>query len=261
MSNAASFTVGDLLVARTGAVATITLNRPEKLNTLRNSFWPDMRTVLARLETDPETRVLILTGAGDRAFCAGGDINGFAELADQEARRTYQIDAMRTFKALEDYPLPTIAAVNGLALGGGCELTLACDMVLAASTARFAMPEARLGLVPGYGVLRAPHVIGRQLTKMMVMSGDDIDAQTALRYGLVQQVVPAASLMETAHALAQRIAGNSPLAHAVGKKLINRGIDSAEWDYSVEALTVLQGSEEATSRVRAFLNRKADKQA
>jgi enoyl-CoA hydratase len=118
------------------------------------------------------------------------------------------------------------------------------------------MPEAALGLVPGYGVLRAPHVIGRQMTKLMVMASETLDAQQALQAGLVQRIVPHGDLMPTALALAEKVASNSSMAHAVGKRLINRGIESAEFDYSVEALTVLQSSAETQQRVRAFLDRR-----
>jgi enoyl-CoA hydratase len=143
-----------------------------------------------------------------------------------------------------------------LALGGGCELTLACDVVIASERATFGMPEAALGLVPGYGVLRAPHVIGRQMTKLMVMAGETLDAQQALQAGLVQRVVAHAELLSASLGLAAKIAGNSSLAHAVGKRLIDRGIERSEFDYSIEALTVLQSSAETQQRVRSFLDRR-----
>ena len=163
---------------------------------------------------------------------------------------------MRTFAALEDSPLPIIGAINGWALGGGCELTLACDMAVASDKAVFGMPEAALGLIPGFGALRAPEVIGRQMTKLMVMSGERLDAQQALAAGLVQRVVPHAQLLTAVLDLAGRIADNSPLAHAVGKKLINRSIQRADFDYSVEALTVLQSSEDAREGISAFQQRR-----
>jgi enoyl-CoA hydratase len=163
---------------------------------------------------------------------------------------------MNGFAALETCELPVIAAVNGLALGGGCELTLACDIVIASDRAVFGMPEAALGLVPGYGVLRAPHVIGRQLTKLMVMAGEQLDAQQALQAGLVQRVVPHAELLAASLALANKITASPALAHAIGKRLINRGIDRAEFDYSVEALTVLQASAQTQQRVQKFLDRR-----
>jgi enoyl-CoA hydratase len=248
--------VGQLAIAAHGSVTVLTIDRVEKHNALSAEFWADLRSVLAELEADQRTRVIVLTGAGDKAFCAGGDIAGFAALTSLEDKRSYQIDAMDGFAALENCPLPVIAAVNGLALGGGCELTLACDIVLASDRATFGMPEAALGLVPGYGVLRAPHVIGRQMTKLMVMAGVKLDARQALQAGLVQRVLPHAELLPSALSLAEKIAANSSMAHAVGKRLINRGIERAEFDYSVEALTVLQSSTETQQRVRGFLDRR-----
>lgn len=256
LQNTSSRRVGQIDIARHGAVTLLTLDRVEKHNALTSEFWGDLRGVLDELEADQQTRAIVLTGAGDKAFCAGGDIAGFAALTTLESKRAYQIDAMNGFAALENCPLPVIAAVNGLALGGGCELTLACDIVLASDRATFGMPEAALGLVPGYGVLRAPHVIGRQMTKLMVMAGEMLDAQQALQAGLVQKVVPHAELLPKALALAEKVASNSSMAHAIGKRLINRGIERAEFDYSVEALTVLQSSAETQQRVRGFLDRR-----
>jgi enoyl-CoA hydratase len=247
---------GNLLVTSQGAVTTISFNRPNKLNAIRSGDWADLRNVIGDLERDGHTRAVIITGTGDKAFSVGGDITDFAELNTLDLRRAFQSDAMRTFAAVETSALPIIAAVNGWALGGGCELTLACDMVIASDRARFGMPESTLGLVPGYGVLRAPQVIGRQMTKMLVMAAEQVDAQEALRIGLVQRVVPHAELMPSALALAAKIADNSSCAHVVGKKLINRGIDRAEFDYSIEALTVLQSTDDAREGISAFLEKR-----
>ena len=251
-----SFTAGDLLVTARGAITIVQMNRPGKLNAMGRDFWPELRKVIARLECDGRTRVIIITGAGDKAFSAGGDIAGFAELKTVDDKRDFQTDCMATFAAVEYSTLPIIAAVNGWALGGGCELTLACDIVIASDRAVFGMPEATLGLVPGYGVLRAPHVIGRQMTKLMVMAAERLSAQQALDAGLVQRVVPHAELMEAAFSLAAKVAANSSIAHTVGKKLINRGVDRSEFDYSVEALTVLQSSEDTAEGIKAFLERR-----
>jgi enoyl-CoA hydratase len=244
--------LGQLTIVPRDAVTILRIDRPEKLNALTAAFWGDLQVVLEQLRHDRRTRVIILTGAGDKAFCAGGDINDFAKLTTLAHKRAFQTDAMRGFAALENCPLPVIAAVNGLALGGGCELTLACDIVIASERAQFGMPEAALGLVPGYGVLRAPDVIGRQLTKLMVMAGERLTASQALAAGLVQQVVSHTALLDTALDLAARIAANSSLAHSMGKQLVNRSINRAEFDYSVEALTVLQASDDAREGIAAF---------
>jgi enoyl-CoA hydratase len=248
--------VGHLAISARNSVAIVQINRPEKRNALTTAFWSNMRTVLRALEDNRSIRVIVLTGAGEDAFCAGGDIADFLKLTTLEQKRTFQADAMQTFTAIEECPLPIIAAVNGWALGGGCELTLACDIAVASDKAVFGMPESALGLVPGFGVLRAPEVIGRQMAKLMIMAGERLNAQQALEAGLVQRVVPHGDLMPAVLELAGRIASNSSLAHSVGKKLINRGIERADFDYSVEALTVLQSSADTREGIEAFLQKR-----
>jgi enoyl-CoA hydratase len=244
-----------LRVEAADGIATLTIDVPAKLNAMGRSFWPELRDALAALEADG-TRAVVITGAGDRAFSAGGDIAGFAELSGTAAKRDFQRDCMRTFAAVEESPLPVIAAVNGYALGGGCELAMACDVAIAADTAVFGMPEAAVGLVPGFGVLRAPAVIGRQWTKLMVFAGERVDAPTALRIGLVQKVVPAAELAAAARELAGRMAAAAPLAVAAGKALVNRGAERGEFEHSTAALTALHGSEDAEEGVRAFVEKR-----
>lgn len=248
--------VGYLQIERDGAVATISMDRPEKLNAIARCFYNDLQKVLDLLVQDGRTRVAIITGAGDRAFSAGGDINSFAETVGLEAVRAYQEEAMACFAAVEYCPLTIIAAVNGIAFGGGCELTLACDITIASENAVFAMPETTLGLVPGYGVLRAPDVIGRHMAKLMVAAAERVDAQRALQIGLVQKVVPTGRALDEARAIAGRIASNSPLAIRVGKRLINADINRAGTDYSIEALTVLQLAPDRAEGVAAFLEKR-----
>ena len=234
-------------------LAWLTMDDPARLNAMGPRFWPDLRDALARLEADPAVRAVVITGAGEKAFSAGGDIASFGELGDAGAKRAFQQDCMRTFAAVEESPLPVIAAVNGFAMGGGCELALACDVVLAADTATFGMPEASVGLVPGFGVLRAPSVIGRHWTKLMMFGGERVDAETAQRIGLVQRVHPAAELRSAALALASRMAGAAPLAVASGKNLVNAGVDRGEFDHSTAALTVLHSTADAGEGIAAFL--------
>ncbi|MDI1327585.1 MAG: enoyl-CoA hydratase-related protein [Brevundimonas sp.] len=250
--------IGDLTIDRADGIATLTIDRPAKLNALTNAFWADLRAALTMVETDGQTRVVILTGAGEKAFSAGGDIGGFADMDDgQTGMRAFQIDAMAGFAAIERSPLTVIAAVNGYALGGGCELTLACDFAIASETATFGMPEAALGLIPGFGAIRAPEVIGRPMAKYLVATGDRISALRALEIGLVQAVVAPGDLMDEARALARKVAANSPYALAVGKRLMNRQIDQAAFDYSIEAITMLQCSDDRAEGVRAFVERRA----
>lgn len=246
-----------IVVERAGAVARVMLNRPEKRNALTRRFWPDMRAALAELEQDSDARTVILTGAGEAAFCAGGDIAEFQELGCEEERRAFQADAMATFAALETSPLVVVAAVNGIAFGGGCELALASDIVIAAEHAVFAMPEGRLGLTPGYGVIRAPEVIGRHWTKLMILAGEQVSATRAVEIGLAQAVVPAAELMAHALQLAEGITAGGYQAQCVGKRLINLGRDPVAIDESIRELTVLQGSHDAVEGAKAFLEKRA----
>lgn len=246
----------EISVKDDGPVAVIHLDRPEKLNALTAAFWPQMRDALARLEASGTTRAVVLSGAGDRAFSAGGDIAGFGELEGTAAKRAFQADCLRTFAAIEESPLPVIAAVNGYAFGGGCELALACDLVLASERAAFAMPEAGIGLVPGFGVLRGPAVMGRHWTKWMVLAGERLDAATAERVGLVQKVVAHDALLDEAVAVGERIAGAAPLAVRVGKNMINRGVDRGETGYSLEAVTLLQETADTAEGIAAFTEKR-----
>lgn len=240
-----------------GKVAVLVINRPAKLNSMSPDFWGQLRGALAEFESDPSIRAVVITGAGDKAFSAGGDLVSFGDETGLPERRDYMIDAMAGFAAVENSRLPIIAAVNGWALGGGCELTLACDFVIASDTAMFGMPEAGVGLVPGFGMLRAPSIIGRQWTKLLVFGNIKIDADEAHRIGLVQKVVPAAELITTAMDLATRVSEQAPLAIEVGKRVVGRGIDSGDAGYAVEALTVLFSTEDLAEGLTAFSERRA----
>jgi enoyl-CoA hydratase len=256
MSSTQDFRVGYLTVERGNHVASVLMERPEKLNAMTPSFWGDLRQVLDLLAEDRDTRVVIITGAGEKAFSAGGDIVGFTQLKTVEEMRAYQIDAMSTFAHVERCPLTVISAVNGLAYGGCCELVLASDIVIAADTATFALPEAALGLVPGFGALRSPDVIGRQMTKFLIATGDTIDAHRAFEIGIVQLVVAKNDLRTQARAVAERVAARSPLALSVAKRMVNRTIDPASLEYSIEEITRLQASDDRAKGVEAFLKRR-----
>ena len=255
MSEHAEYT--EITVKTDGPVAVIHLDRPEKHNALTEAFWPQMREALARLEADGTTRAVVLTGAGDKAFSAGGDIAGFGDLEGAASKRAFQADCLRTFAAVEECALPVVAAVNGYAFGGGCELALACDLVLASDRASFAMPESAIGLVPGFGVLRGPAVMGRHWTKWMVLAGERVDAAQAERIGLVQRVVPHDTLLDEAVALGERIARAAPMAVRVGKQMINRGVDRGETGYSLEAVTMLQETADTAEGIAAFTEKRA----
>ncbi|HEU5387825.1 MAG TPA: enoyl-CoA hydratase/isomerase family protein [Streptosporangiaceae bacterium] len=239
-----------------GLVAVFRISRPDKLNALTAAFWPQLRMLLDAAAAEPGIRAIVLTGSGDRAFSTGGDIEGFAELDGAAERRDFLDGCLRTFTAIEECRLPVIAAVNGWALGGGCELALACDIVLAAEHAAFGLPEASVGLVPGFGILRAPAVVGRQAAKLMVLAGERLSAQRAYELGLVQQVLPAAELVPAALKLGGRIAERAPLAVEVGKRMVNRGVDRGETGYGVEAVAMLYATQDAAEGIAAFAERR-----
>ena len=237
-----------------GPIAWAVLDRPEKLNAMPRSFWSELQDVLGRAETDPTVRVLIFRGEG-RAFSVGGDIAGFADLTDAADRRTYLREAFAAMRAVEAMPKPTIAAVHGPALGGGCELTMVCDIVVADETARFATPEAAVGLVPGIGVVRGLAHVNVHWLKYMVLTGEALDAEQARLAGLVNTVVPAGTHLAEAERLAGLIASRAPLAMAVGKDVIGRHALEG-WGHALGAVSYLQGTEDSAEGIAAFKERR-----
>ena len=207
-------------------VATITLDRPDAMNAID----PDMRAALHdvwnRLATDDAIRVAILTGAGDRAFCAGADLKRTMPSSESHAARTFgSSEPDHLLEGLEtDKPL--LCAINGYAIGAGLELALACDVRLAASHAQFGLSEVRVGSIPGAGGTQLlPRTVGRSMAMQMLLTGDRIDAKTALRWGLVSEVVELHGLLDRAHEIAARIAANAPLAVRAVKRLVTQGAD------------------------------------
>ena len=206
-----------VLVARDGAIATLTINRPDKRNALSAGVRRAFLEAFTPLSADPDVRVIVVTGAGDKAFVAGADIAEFATRTPVE-----QYQAMRApspLEAIERSPKPVIAAINGYCLGGGLELAMACDFRIAADSARFGQPEINLGIIPGGGgTQRLPRLIGLGLAMQMVLTGEAIDAATALRVGLVQEVVAPDELMVRVRSIAEGIARKSPVALAAAKE-------------------------------------------
>jgi enoyl-CoA hydratase/carnithine racemase len=237
-----------------GPVGWATLNRPEKLNAMTRGFWQELRDLLSRVEADPDVRVLVLHGAG-RCFSVGGDIDGFAELGDAGDKRAYLRDAMSAFQALESFSKPTVAAVHGHCLAGGCELTLVCDIVVADETARFGMPEASVGLVPGPGVARGAAQANLHWMKYMVLTGEQLDADEARLAGLVNRVTPEGEHLALAEQLARAIAVRAPLALAVGKQFLNRRYEQA-YDSAIDAVAYLQGTSDFGEGIAAFQERR-----
>ncbi len=200
----------------------LTINRPEKMNALSQELTAELSLLLDEIENDAELRVIVITGAGDKAFMAGADIN---ELVDRDARlgRRVSRERQEIFSRIENLHVPVIAAVNGYALGAGLELALACSIRICSEKAQFGAPEVKLGIIPGDGgTQRLPRLIGLGRAMEMIITGDFIDAQEAYRIGLVNKVFPLDKLMEKAMELAQKIALRPPLAVRYAKEAVNR---------------------------------------
>ncbi len=202
-----------------GRVATLCINRPDVRNALDSATVQEMTTALTALVADPAVGAIIVTGAGDKVFVSGADINAIRERDRDDGLAAIN---QTLFAILDRCPKVTIAAVNGLAFGGGCELAIACDLRVAAEHAKFAQPEVALGIIPGAGATqRLPRLIGLGRAKHLILTGDPIDARTALDWGLVSSVVPGDQVLTTARALADRILSRGPLAIRLAKAAIN----------------------------------------
>jgi enoyl-CoA hydratase len=213
-------------VERDGAVAIVTIARPEKLNALNRAVLGELDCAFAGLRADATVRAVVLTGAGEKAFVAGADI---AELAVLDTRGAEEASAYGSaiFRRIAEQRAPVIAAVNGFALGGGCELALACPIRIASENAKFGLPEVGLGIIPGYGgTQRLPRIVGFGVAAELIATGRMIDAAEALRIGLVNRVVPLASLLATAKEIARAIAHNAPLAVAAALEASRVGLES-----------------------------------
>lgn len=218
-------TFDNLLIERDGPVAIVTINRPKVLNALNGQTLSELAAAMASFKTDDEVRAIVLTGAGDKSFVAGADINELAALSpvagQQHARHGQQI-----FDQIEQLGKPVIAAINGFALGGGCELAMACTLRLAADTARFGQPEINLGLIPGYaGSQRLPRLVGKGVALEILLTGEMIDAPRAFAIGLVNRVMPAAELAGEARKLAQALAAKAPIAVRYILDAVAHGLD------------------------------------
>lgn len=218
-------TYDNLLVERTGAVAVVTINRPEKRNALNARTISEIEHVMTALGADASVGAIVLTGAGDKAFVAGADIAELAVMTPAEGKERAAA-GQRAFGTIETLGKPVIAALNGVALGGGCELAMACTLRIAADTARLGQPEINLGLTPGYaGTQRLPRLVGQGRALELLLTGDHITAQRACEIGLVNRVVPAADLGAQAMALATTLAAKAPVATRYILELVHHGAD------------------------------------
>lgn len=235
-------------------VAIVTLNNLKKHNTLTRAFWPDFKALLVRLVKDG-VRSIVLTGAGNH-FCVGGDLESFSKLKDFGERRSYMAECITTFEAMEKSNLLIIAAVNGLALGGGCELAFASDLVIASSNAEFGLPEANFGLMPGFGAFRGAHILGGQWAKYLICAGQKISAAKAEKLGFVLEVVDPSEVVQRATEIACQISDRAPLAVSTCKAIINRDLDGGGFAHSIDVVAMLQGTEDTAEGVRAFLEKR-----
>jgi enoyl-CoA hydratase len=241
-------------------IAFLTINRPEKLNALNDAVIQELSEAVAEIETDDEIRGVLVTGAGSKAFVAGADI---AELATQGplSGKARSLAGQDVFRRLERSGKPVIAAVNGFALGGGCELAMACHLRLASENAKFGQPEVKLGIGPGYGgTVRLPRLVGKGRALELLLTGDMIDAEEAYRIGLVNRVVPADDLIPEAEKLLRRILGNGPVAVQLCLEAVDSGLDlSVDESSLLEAnhFGLIASTEDMREGMSAFLEKRS----
>jgi enoyl-CoA hydratase len=250
---------GTLLLEKSDYVALITINHPQSLNALTMATFQQLEQMLAALESDDAVRVLLLTGAGEKAFVAGGDIR-YLDSLDVEGARAFALQAQRLFERIESFPKPVIAVVNGYALGGGCELAMACDLRIAAETARFGQPEVKLGIIPGFaGTQRLARLVGKGRAKELIFTGEMIDAREAWRIGLVNRVVPVEQLLAEARAVAAKMVDKSASALRIAKDAIENGLEmdfARASRYEAELFALCFATEDAREGLKAFVEKR-----
>lgn len=248
-----------LLVETTDRTATITLNRPP-MNPISSVLIDELNAVLDEIEGNGEIRAVILTGAGEKAFCAGADISEFGQAFAEGSMKELVMSRHRMFTRIEKFPKPVIAAINGYALGGGCELAMSCHLRIMSSEAVAGQPEINLGIIPGYGgTQRLPRLVGRTRAYEMLFLGDRISAARALEIGLINKVSEPASLMDDARDLAGRLAAQAPVAIGLIIDSVNRGLETTiEEGLEIEAenITVVSQTEDAMEGSLAFMEKR-----
>ncbi len=249
--------LGSVNYEKKSKVAVITLDEPSKLNALSAGIRQGITESLAKIEADDDIRVGIITGSGDKSFCAGMDI-GAIDFSAGFARKFIR-EILPFLQSPERCTKPLIAAVNGLALGGGFEIAISCDFILASDRAKFGVPEIKLGLLPGFAVVRLQELVGRPKAKEMSMLGDPISAEEACRIGIALRVVPHDKLMEEAMAFAEKIASKPRLAVGLAKSAYNRGLGGDDMLYAEDAMPFLLMTEDTQEGVTAFLEKRQPK--
>ena len=227
-STTTALSLANVLYEKNGAIAYVTVNRPKVLNALNTPTWKDLRTAFEDARDDSAIRGVILTGAGDKAFIAGADISELAHVAAFEAEQSSRF-GQEVLDLIENLGKPVVAAINGFALGGGCETAMACTIRIAVESAKFGQPEVKLGLVPGGGgTQRMPRLIGKGRALQLILSGEMISAQEAYRIGLVNEIVSAAELITRAEAILKMIASNAPIAVKFALEAANKGMETSQ---------------------------------
>jgi len=227
-SENAGLRLANVLYEKKGNIASVTVNRPKVLNALDTPTWADLRKAFEDARDDAAIRGVVLTGAGDKAFIAGADISELAQVTAFEAEQSSRF-GQEVLDLIENLGKPVVAAVNGFALGGGCETAMACTIRIAVDSARFGQPEVKLGLVPGGGgTQRLPRLVGKGRALHLILSGEMIDAQEAHRIGLVNEIVPSGELITRAEAILQTIATNAPIAIKLALEATNKGMETSQ---------------------------------
>jgi enoyl-CoA hydratase len=252
--------LANVLYETRGAIAYVTVNRPKVLNALNAATWQDLSTAFEDAKSDPTVRGVILTGAGDKAFIAGADISALAQATAIDAERSSRF-GQQVLDLIENLGKPVVAAINGFALGGGCETAMACTIRIAVEHAKFGQPEVKLGLLPGGGgTQRLPRLVGKGRALQLILSGGLISAQEAYRIGLVNEVVPAPDLIPRAEAILNEIAANAPIAVTFALDAINKGMETSQSEgLALEAsyFGLCAGTEDKHEGTSAFLEKRA----
>ncbi len=235
-------------------IGTLTLNRPQRLNALSLEAYQELELALSQAESDPEVKVVVLTGAG-RAFCAGDDMYLYQGASTAEARQLMKRIMVPYFQ-LERLDKPTVAAVNGYALGSGCELALACDVIIASEDSSFGLPEAKVGLSSGYALLRLPQIIGYKRARRMFLTGESITAKKAEEIGMVHKVVPRSELETAVEEEARKLMAVAPLSSTLIKGFLSRNAGSDEVEFLSQMLAIQMSSQDSIEGYRAFVEKR-----
>ncbi|RUL72459.1 enoyl-CoA hydratase [Dyella choica] len=259
-SPATGLSLQNVLYEKKDSIAYVTVNRPKVLNALNTSTWADLQTAFEDAKADTSVRGVILTGAGDKSFIAGADISELAHLGAYEAEQSSRL-GQRVLDLVENLGKPVIAAINGFALGGGCETAMACTMRIATEHAKFGQPEVKLGLLPGGGgTQRLPRLVGKGRALQLILTGETISAQEAYRMSLVNEVVAADGLMERAEAILRQIVANAPIAVKYSLDAVNKGLEAGQSDgLALEAayFGICAATEDKQEGTSAFLEKRA----